>query len=127
MNLKDIGLTFKHKENEFDDFSEEILLPHKLSSNGPFLAKIDVNADGFEDVFVGGAVNQEGVLYLQNKDGKFEKSKSQPWGKDKGSEDLGVLFLDVDGDNDLDVIVAPLKMIHVESINFGSMMGMGIF
>ena len=106
VNLKDIGLTFKHKENEFDDFSEEILLPHKLSSNGPFLAKIDVNADGFEDVFVGGAVNQEGVLYLQNKDGKFEKSKSQPWGKDKGSEDLGVLFLDVDGDKDQDLYIS---------------------
>jgi hypothetical protein len=105
MNPFDIGLSYIHKENEFDDFAEEVLLPHKLSTNGPFSSVADVNGDGLEDVFVGGAIKQEGVLYLQNKDGKFKKSASQPWQKDKDSEDLGALFLDVDGDNDQDLYI----------------------
>ena len=105
IKTKDVGLTFKHKENEFDDFEEETLLPHKLSNNGPFSAIADVNGDGLDDLFIGGAAKQEGVLYLQNKKGEFEKSQFQPWGKDKNAEDLGALFFDVDGDSDQDLYV----------------------
>ena len=43
---------------------------------------------------------------MQNKSGKFIKNKSQPWEDDKLSEDLGVLFFDVDGDNDNDIYIA---------------------
>ena len=46
----DIGLDYIHKENEFNDFKEEILLPHKLSINGPFSATADVNGDNLDDV-----------------------------------------------------------------------------
>ena len=67
---------FTHVENEFDDFSEEVLLPHKLSNNGPFSATSDVNNDGLDDVFIGGAANQAGALYLQTKEGVFQKSNS---------------------------------------------------
>ena len=106
VNASDIGIDFKHKENSYNDFETEILLPHKLSENGPFSALGDVNGDGFEDLFIGGAAGQSGRLYLQNSSGKFILSSSQPWQTDKDSEDLGVLFLDVDGDNDLDLYVA---------------------
>ena len=105
LNPKDIGLDYKHNENEFDDFTQEVLLPHKLSNNGPFSASADVNGDGLEDLFIGGAAKQEGVLYIQKEDGKFKKSSSQPWNIDKESEDLEALFLDVDGDTDLDLYV----------------------
>ena len=105
IKTKDFGLGYKHKENEFDELEEETLLPHKLSNNGPFSAIADVNGDGLDDLFIGGAAKQEGVLYLQNNEGKFEKSKFQPWSKDKNSEDLGALFFDVDGDRDLDLYV----------------------
>ncbi len=106
IKANDLGIDFVHKENEFDDFEEEILLPHKLSQNGPFSAVKDVNGDGLEDVFIGGAANQSGMLYLQNKNGKFVKSVSQPWSAEKASEDMGCLFIDVDGDNDFDLYVA---------------------
>ena len=106
LNSNDIGIDFIHKENEFDDFVEEILLPHKLSQNGPFSAVADVNNDGLEDLFIGGAKDQSGFLYLQGKNGKFKKSKSQPWENDSTSEDLGCLFVDVDNDNDLDLYIA---------------------
>jgi hypothetical protein len=101
----DMGLDFKHEENNFDDFTEEILLPHQLSQNGPFIASADVNGDGLKDLFVGGAVNQSGILYLQNAEGKYVKSTSQPWEKDKASEDLGAVFFDSNGDQKLDLYV----------------------
>lgn len=59
---KDIGLAYKNKENEFDDFMEEILLPHKLSTNGSFFTVADVNGDGLEDLILGGAAVQKDVL-----------------------------------------------------------------
>jgi hypothetical protein len=101
----DTGLDFKHQENNFDDFTEEILLPHQLSQNGPFIASADVNNDGLDDLFVGGAANQRGVLYLQNEQGNYVKSPTQPWEKDKASEDLGAVFFDSNGDKKLDLYV----------------------
>lgn len=100
-----LGIDFKHQENEYNDFQEEILLPHQLSQNGPYITTADVNNDNLEDLFVGGAAYQSGVLYLQNSQGGYTKSTSQPWQKDKDSEDLGVLFFDIDQDGDKDLYV----------------------
>jgi len=106
VEAKDLNLDYVHKENEFDEFTEEILLPHNISQNGPFTAVEDVNGDGLEDVFIGGAVNQSGVLYVQEENGQFNKNVTQPWANDKASEDLGCLFIDVDGDGDKDLYIA---------------------
>ncbi|WP_139001274.1 VCBS repeat-containing protein [Hyunsoonleella aestuarii] len=103
---EDLGINFTHKENPFDEYQDEILLPHNISQNGPFMAVEDVNNDGLQDMFVGGAVGQSGILYLQNQDGNFVKAKSQPWQSDKDSEDLQALFFDADSDSDLDLYVA---------------------
>ncbi len=94
-----------HQENDFDEFSDEILLPHNVSQNGPFSDAGDVNNDGLEDFFIGGAIGQSGVLFTQNSDGRFTRSLSQPWDSDKDSEDLGCLFVDIDNDNDLDLYI----------------------
>ena len=106
INPNDLGIDFTHKENEYDDFKEEILLPHKLSQNGPFSAVEDINGDGLEDVFIGGAADQSGILYIQQTNGQFSKNSSQPWENDRASEDMGCLFIDVDGDKDYDLYVA---------------------
>lgn len=101
-----LGFNYKHKENDLDEYKEEILLPHNISQNGPFTAIGDINGDHLEDMFIGGASNQRGIIYIQKENGQFIKSESQPWEKDKASEDLGALFLDVDNDNDLDLFIA---------------------
>ena len=100
-----LGIDYEHKENEFNEYAEEILLPHNISQNGPFSAVADVNSDGLDDLFLGGAKGQSGVLYIQNTSGTFIKSSSQPWASDSASEDLGSLFFDADGDSDLDLYV----------------------
>ena len=95
------GLSFQHKENAHDDFTKEILLPHKQSTNGPALAVGDVNGDGLDDFYIGGAKGQAGVLQLQNSSGKFEKT----WQSEAQYEDIAATFFDVDGDKDLDLYV----------------------
>lgn len=98
-------IDYTHQENDYNDFEKEILLPHKQSENGPYLAHGDVNGDGLEDFFVGGAVGYSGVLFLQKEDNTFKKSANQVWQQDKSCEDLGSLFFDADGDQDLDLYV----------------------
>jgi hypothetical protein len=101
-----LGVDYKHQENSFNDFEDQILLPHKSSENGPFSAVSDVNGDGLEDLFIGGAAGQSGVLYIQNKDKKFQLSEDQPWEDHKSSEDLGCIFIDIEGDGDQDLYIA---------------------
>ncbi len=106
VKVEDFGINFRHQENEYNEYHEEVLLPHNISQNGPLTAVGDVNGDGLEDLFIGGASGQSGILYLQKENGQFVTSESQPWEKDKLSEDLGILFLDVDGDEDNDLFIA---------------------
>ncbi len=104
-NHKSFGLDFTHIENEHDDYEVEVLLPHSQSHLGPFSAVGDVNGDGLEDIFFGGAKGQSGVIYLQNSKRKFNKTNMPVLEKDKLSEDMDALFFDADGDNDLDLYV----------------------
>ncbi len=101
----DATLSFKHVENDYDDFAREVLLPHMQSVQGPTMAGADVNGDGLEDVFIGGAAGQSGALFLQNTKGDFARSNSNPWAEDIANEDVGTLFFDADGDNDQDLYV----------------------
>ena len=103
-SLESGALDFRHTENAFDDFDKQVLLPHKMSQFGPALAAGDVNQDGWEDLYLGGAMGQEGVLYLQHKKGF--KAHTQPvFTADKEHEDIDAEFFDADGDGDQDLYV----------------------
>ena len=102
---KDSLLSFTHQENDFVDFRREQLLPHKLSTQGPKIAKADVNGDGLEDVFIGGAKGSPGMLFIQTRSGHFSSSKLNSFADDRMSEDLGALFFDADKDGDMDLYV----------------------
>ena len=102
---KSSNINYTHVENEYDDFEDEILLPHKTSNFGPGLAVADLNGDGLDDFFVGGAANSSGSLYIQNVDGTFKPAVSQPWHAHKNSEDMGAVFFDADDDGDQDLYI----------------------
>lgn len=99
------GLEFKHQENYFDDYRFQVLLPHELSHFGPAMAVADVNGDGLEDLFFGGASGQTGSLLLQSSKGTFRKAPQQPWQQQSIMEDVDAVFFDADQDGDQDLYV----------------------
>ena len=104
---RDSGLTFVHKERMHDDYERQKLLPGKQSQFGPGMAWGDVNGDGRDDVYIGGAAGQSGELYVNQGSGRFRKSdKPSPWSDHLNREDMSILWIDVDSDGDLDLFVA---------------------
>ncbi|WP_205502203.1 VCBS repeat-containing protein [Rufibacter psychrotolerans] len=98
-------LQFAHQKSNTNDFKRQPLMINPLSFSGPCLVKGDVNADGLEDLFVGGAAGQAGALYLQAKNGKFALKPTPAFAQDKASEDADALFFDANNDQTLDLYV----------------------
>lgn len=99
------GLAFTHSENTFVDFDRDRLTYFMFSTEGPAFAKADVNGDGLEDLFFGGAKTFSGKLYLADRSGKYRESPQPAFGQDALSEDTDALFFDADGDGSLDLFV----------------------
>jgi hypothetical protein len=97
----------KHIENDVIDFYAERGVPEMLSKEGPKAAVGDLNGDGLEDVFIGGTPGHLGQIYLQDKAGNFTAKPQKGFEAFKSFEDVAVLFVDVDNDKDLDLIIGP--------------------
>jgi len=102
----EVPVDFIHRENEYDDFRRERLIYRMLSTEGPRSCSGDVNGDGLEDLFIGGARGQAGALLLQKPDGSFVGSNRALLEGDSSSEDTDCAMFDADGDGDLDLYVA---------------------
>ncbi|MBL7747471.1 MAG: CRTAC1 family protein, partial [Chitinophagaceae bacterium] len=94
----------KHMEDEYIDFYYERNLPELLSREGPKLATGDVNGDGLEDMYIGGAKGQAGQLYLKTAGG-FVKQEQAVFKLYADMEDVAVLFFDADRDRDPDLYI----------------------
>jgi hypothetical protein len=95
----------KHQEDDYIDFYYERNLPEMLSREGPHMAKGDVNGDGLEDLYIAGAKDQPGQLYLQSPEGGFVKKEEEVFKQYADFEDVAVLFFDADSDGDLDLFI----------------------
>ena len=104
VSIGTLKLSYRHKEDNFDDFEKEILLPYKQSTLGPLLTKGDLNGDGKEDLFISGATGEAGQIFVQEK-AKFKRISNPVLEADAIYEDLGAVFLDVDSDGDQDLFV----------------------
>jgi len=103
-----LGIDFRHRENTPYDLEErEPLLPHTLSTEGPALAVGDVNGNGRDDLYLGGAKRQSGTLYVQTTNGRFRLSTANEdvWASDQLREDVDATFFDANGDGALDLYV----------------------
>ncbi|MEP6597049.1 MAG: FG-GAP-like repeat-containing protein, partial [Ginsengibacter sp.] len=96
----------KHHENAFSDFTVQSLLPNYLSRQGPSIEVTDINKDGREDFFIGGAKDQASQIFIQSPNGKFTPKPEAAITKDAKSEDIASAFFDADNDGDEDLYVA---------------------
>lgn len=106
VDIKGTALDVVHKENVYDDFKRERLLPWRVSWEGPGVALGDVDGNGFDDLYIGGAAGKPGRLLLQMSAGVVEERTPVALAADSVFEDMGVLFFDANNDGHLDLYVA---------------------
>ena len=106
ISASSIGINYKHKSVNFDDYNLQLLLPQKQSTIDNALTVADVNNDGLDDIFIGNTMGFPAELYIQNSLGTFVKTNQELFEKDKAYNDNNALFFDADNDNDLDLYVA---------------------
>lgn len=94
-----------HIEDDHVDFYAERIIPRLLSQEGPKACTGDFNGDGTIDVFIGGANKKGGAIYLQNKNGVFNKKTTPAFLPFLEMEDVAAVCFDVDKDGDLDLLV----------------------
>ena len=92
----------KHKEDDYVDFFNERNIPFMVSKQGPKAAVGDVNGDGLDDLFIGGAKGQVSQLYIQSKNG-FTKKEIPDFKTYTFNDITAALFFDCDNDGDLDL------------------------
>jgi enediyne biosynthesis protein E4 len=102
--MQDTSTFDKHVEDDYVDFYDERLVPNMMSREGPKAAVADVNGDGLDDIYIGGASEQAGQLYLQTANG-FVQKENADFKKLATFEDVAVLFFDADKDGDKDLYV----------------------
>jgi hypothetical protein len=99
-------INFLHKENLFNEFAREPLIPHEISAEGPALAVGDINNDGLEDVFIGSAKTFRNAIFLQQSGGKFIQKIQPAMIADSMYEDVDATFADVNNDGNIDLLIA---------------------
>ncbi len=99
------GIEWSHEESSFNDFQQYPLLLHMRSTEGPPLCVGDLNGDDREDLFVGGARDQAGAVFIQVADGRFKHSPQPELEADRGAEDASCELFDADQDGTLDLYV----------------------
>jgi hypothetical protein len=101
----DDNIPYRHSENKFIEFNREALIPHMFSAEGPAAAVGDINNDGRDDLFLGGAKWKVGLLLIQTSNGKFSRTVQPALSADSTYEDVDAAFFDADSDKDLDLVV----------------------
>jgi hypothetical protein len=101
-----VNLKYLHKEDEFEEFDREPLIPHMFSTDGPALAVSDINHDGLDDVFIGSSRDNQRGIFLQDAAGKFNKIDCPALDADSTYEDVDACWVDVNNDGHNDLVIA---------------------
>jgi len=100
------GVFYVHQQDDFPDFDVQRALPRKLSALAAPLAAGDLDADGFDDLVVGGNTRQRAFLYFQGPDGRFTAKYFNADDSPQAHEDAAAELLDADADGDPDIYLA---------------------
>ena len=100
---KQYKVTYEHHEQELFDFNYQRTIPHKFSQSTPGITVGDINNDGLDDFYIGGSKKFPGVFYVQQDDNTFKQENRIIRESNHKSQDQGVLFFDIDNDQDLDL------------------------
>ena len=75
--FKDVSnrINFVHHEDVFKDFQVQPLLPERLSQEGPGVAWIDYNGDGYDDLWITSGKGGKTALFKNTGDGHFSPVK----------------------------------------------------
>ena len=105
---REAGIQYRHSDYNFIDFDIQHLLPHKLSEYSPGLASADVDANGLDDVIIGGNAQLPTSILFQQTDGKFLRRNLIPGSNNKSgyAKDEGILIFDANGDAKPDVYIS---------------------
>lgn len=98
-----LGINFKHKEDNYTDFNRQKLIPFQFSDRGPALAVGDINDDGKDDIFFGGSKFNSASIFMQT-DSIFTKTNVPEILKDSINEEVAAIIGDFDGNGKNDFI-----------------------
>jgi hypothetical protein len=100
------SLSWTHQEKDaVDELKREYLSPKSFARMGPAVAVGDVNGDGREDMYLGGALDQAGAIFTQNAQGGFDPVDNPMFEMLAKAEDIVAEFADFNGDGFLDLFV----------------------
>ena len=120
-----LGIRFKHVEDNYTDFNRQKLIPYQLSDRGPATAIGDLNGDGLDDIFFGGSKYIRSQVYLQTASNakdtvfsepkeailpdhnapNFKKTSFPTIAKDSIKEDVAATIADFSGDGKSDLLI----------------------
>ncbi|MGY5848708.1 VCBS repeat-containing protein [Salegentibacter sp. HM20] len=94
-----------HQEDYYVDYDYEGLVFQMLSREGPAMAVGDINGDGHDDLYLGGARGQTGKIYLSRGNAEFRAIDNPAFENHKDYEDTFAIFADINGNALPDLIV----------------------
>ena len=100
------SINYSNPVSDIIDFNRQSLLISEFSYSSPCMTKADINNDGLEDIFIGGAAGQPTSLFIQQKNGSFAAKKVDAFEKDKSYADAGIAVFDANGDGKPDIYIA---------------------
>nr|WP_255610534.1 VCBS repeat-containing protein [Robertkochia sp. 3YJGBD-33] len=99
------AIAYKHEDQQTLMFNRDPLIPFANTNMGPSIGVSDLNNDGLDDVYIGGAKRQADQLYYQQPDGSFEAQNSSYFIENAMAETTGHIIFDANNDGWKDLVV----------------------
>ena len=100
-----LGINFADAKGSLQDFKRDRMIPNNISASGPKIVRGDIDSDGREDLFIAASKGSPSRLYRQVGGGRFVAAPENALRENATHNDKDAVFLDADGDGDLDLYI----------------------